>query len=197
MAEPKKKRHKPATAYVYVLRCVPADMRSTNNFAWPESGPVECPDWDPKPECGHGLHGWLWGEGDLSASGSVWQDEASRWLVVRVAASDVVHLDRKVKFPRGEVVFCGGRTEAAHRICELGAQGAVHFATRTAGHYGTATAGYGGTATAGYGGEIRIRWNDGRRYRLAVGYVGEDGIEANVPYVVRDGQLVKKEAANG
>ena len=73
---------------------------------------------------------------------------------------------------------------------------AGYAGTATAGVYGTATAGDYGTATAGCGGEIRIRWYDGKRHRLAVGYVGEDGIEANVPYVVRDGQLVKKEAAN-
>ena len=64
--------------------------------------------------------------------------------------------------------------------------------TATAGDWGTATAGDWGTATAGYGGEIRIRWHDGKRFRTAVGYVGENGIEPNVPYVVRGGQLVRK-----
>jgi hypothetical protein len=52
----------------------------------------------------------------------------------------------------------------------------------TAGYYGQATAGYRGQAAAGYEGIITIKWYDGYRYRLAVGYVGEDGIEPNVAY---------------
>ena len=58
--------------------------------------------------------------------------------------------------------------------------------TATAGHRGTATAGDDGTATAGDGGILSIRWWDGNgnRHRIAVGYVGEDGIEANKPYRV-------------
>ncbi len=64
------------------------------------------------------------------------------------------------------------------------------YGTATAGDRGTATAGYGGTATAGdrgtacagVGGEVRIRWHDGKRYRLVVGYVGEEGIEPDRPY---------------
>ncbi len=68
--------------------------------------------------------------------------------------------------------------------------------TSTSGDGGTSTSGYGGTSTSGYGGEIRIRWWCGstQRYRLAVGYVGEDGIEADVAYVVRDdGRLVRRD----
>jgi len=97
------------------------------------------------------------------------------------------------------------------RGVSLGASGAVIGGTATAGDGGTATAGDGGTATAGNegtatagdegtatagdGGEIRIRWWDGRasRYRVAVGYVGEDGILPRVAYVVRDGRLVAAE----
>ena len=134
---------------VCVLRCVPPSMRTTNEFLWPESGPVECPDWQPHAECGNGLHGWLWGEGDLSASGGVWEMPDAKWLVVCVAKKDVVELGGKVKYPRGEVVFCGTREAAANKICELGASGSVHFATRAAGNHGTATAGDYGTATAG------------------------------------------------
>jgi hypothetical protein len=53
--------------------------------------------------------------------------------------------------------------------------------TATAGDGGTATAGYGGTATAGYGGTVVIKFWDVKRYRLAIGYVGED-IKANTKY---------------
>jgi hypothetical protein len=74
--------------------------------------------------------------------------------------------------------------------------------TATAGKYGTATAGYGGkatagisgTATAGEYGKIQIDWYDAKvdRYRTTAGYVGEDGIEANVAYKCdEEGRLVK------
>jgi hypothetical protein len=45
-----------------------------------------------------------------------------------------------------------------------------------------------GTATAGDRGEIRIRWYDyaNDRYRTVVGYIGEDGLEPNVPYRLDD-----------
>lgn len=38
---------------------------------------------------------------------------------------------------------------------------------------------------------IIIKWHDGNRYRLAVGYVGEDGIKPDTPYRVQDGKLVE------
>jgi len=63
--------------------------------------------------------------------------------------------------------------------------------TATAGDRGTATAGYRGTATAGDGGTVLIRFYDGNRYRIIAGYVGEDGIEPNTPYRVKNGKLVK------
>jgi len=212
---PATKRVKKSTTdqikYVYIMRCCRPDMTSTNGFVWPESGPVECPDWNPRAVCGSGLHGWLWGEGNLTASGDVWRMPDAKWLVVRVAEPDVVDLDGKVKFRAGDVVFCGTAQAAAVRICELGASGGVHFGTATAGDAGTATAGYAGTATAGdagtatagtrgtatagYDGIVAITWYDSAqgRYQLARGLVGENGIEPNVPYVVEDGKLVRKD----
>jgi hypothetical protein len=46
------------------------------------------------------------------------------------------------------------------------------------------------TVTAGTGGAICIPYHDGKRTRFAVGYVGEDGIEAGVAYTVKNGKLV-------
>jgi len=88
-----------------VLRACNEDMSSINNFKWPTSGYVECPDWDPVPKCGNGLHGWLYGhgEGDVSEYWGV----NDKWLVVSVETSSIIHLDGKVKFQKGEVLFCG------------------------------------------------------------------------------------------
>jgi hypothetical protein len=68
------------------------------------------------------------------------------------------------------------------------------YGTSTAGDYGTATAGVGGTAKTGDAGIVVLRWWDEKseRYRLTVGYAGEDGIEANTFYRCADsGKLVK------
>ena len=187
-------------------------MTSRDDFKWPESGLVSAPDWDPKPECGNGLHGLLWGEGDGSLLN--W-DKDAKWLVVEI--EEYVDIQGKVKFPSGNVVFAGNQETATKYIADHGGAGkaivgynatAGERGTATAGSYGTATAGEGGTATAGEGGtatagcggtataghdgQIRISWWDGNRHRLAVGYVGEDGIEANVPYVVVNGKLTRK-----
>lgn len=68
--------------------------------------------------------------------------------------------------------------------------------TATAGDSGTATAGDRGTATAGDRGTIVIEWFDRKadRYRRTVGYIGEDGIEANTAYRCNaNGKLVRAE----
>jgi len=78
---------------------------------------------------------------------------------------------------------------------DRGTATAGYEGTATAGDRGTATAGVRGTATAGDGGIIEVRWWDcsASRWRLAIGYVGEDGIEPGVAYYVRDGRLVRRD----
>ena len=237
----------------YILRTCNADMTSHNGFVWPRSGPVECPDWDPTPECGHGLHGLLDGEGDGELLN--WTPDAV-WLVAEV--NEWVGLGDKVKAQRATVVHVGDRVSATAWLTAAcpgravvgaaivagddgmavagyrgtatagdrgtatagyrGTATAGDRGTATAGDRGTATAGYRGTATAGYcgtatagddgtatvrhggtaaagvGGTIQVQWWDGARYRVAIGYVGEDGIEPNVAYHVVDGRLTKKES---
>ena len=185
---------KPKT--VLVLRTCASNRTSHEGFTWPESGPIECPDWKPTAECGNGLHGCLWGEGDGTLLD--WSPDA-RWLVVEVRASEVVDLAGKVKFPRGVVVHCGDRLSATSFLAAHGAAGraiiggtatAGHGGTATAGYYGTATAGdggtasagHGGTATAGHGGTVQIKRWDGTRYRIVTGYIGENGLLPDTPY---------------
>jgi hypothetical protein len=80
---------------------------------------------------------------------------------------------------------------------DSGTATAGYSGTATAGYRGTATAGYRGTATAGEEGIIRIlEWDEKHsRYRVITGIIGDSGIEANVPYIVVDSKLVRKEEA--
>ena len=180
---------------VLILRTCDADMTSYGDFRWPESGPVECPDWDPRPVCRHGLRGLLWGAGDGSLLR--WYDTAI-WIVAEVDASQIVDLGGKIKAPRANVIYAGDRQTATELIARHAPSGTVivghtasagyggtasvgYYGTASAGDYGTASAGDGGTATAGDGGTIMIRYIDGR-LRVRVGYIGEDGLLPNVKY---------------
>jgi hypothetical protein len=91
-----------------------------------------------------------------------------------------------------------GTATAGHRgtatAGDRGTATAGNHGTATAGDWGTATAGYGGTATAGDRGAIILTWwdDENNRRRTTIGYVGEDGIEANVAYRLNEnGKLVK------
>lgn len=192
---------------VHILRTCTAQMTGTQtqsqHFVWPREGPVSCDDWDPTPECGHGLHGALRGEGDGRLFN--WDDDAV-WMVVEAEWFEVVDLDGAVKFPRGNVILAGSRAEAVVLMQELYPHSAVIAGTATAGNYGTATAGdggtatagddgaataghsgtatagRGGTATAGDDGTIAIKYWNGKRYKLKIGYIGEDNLEPDKPY---------------
>ncbi len=168
-----------------VTRYVRADMTAHSGFIWPTSGPVSCPDWDPAPKCGNGLHGWLHGKGDAKA----WdRRDDDLMLVVEVDAASVVDLDGKVKFPAGVVVYCGDAAGMSAHMATAGHTSGLINGTATAGYSGTATAGDYGTATAGVRGTVCVRWYDTKaeRYRLTIGYVGEDGIKADTPYQCDD-----------
>lgn len=157
---------------VLILRTCNADMTSRNGFQWPTSGPVSCPDWSPEPKCGHGLHGLLEGQGD--ATFLDWTNDA-KWLVVRCDRANLIHLGAKVKFPRGDVVYCGDREGAMNFLAAQGID-----PTKCAGG-ATKPNGYGAAAQAGPNGTITIQWWDAQIFRSAVGYVGADGTEPHTP----------------
>jgi hypothetical protein len=197
-----------------VLRTCRADMSSQNGFVWPGVGEVAtAPDWIANDECGNGLHGWLYGQGDYGCSSYL--DADSKWLAVEVEESSIVMLGGKCKFPSGTVRFVGDKKGAtdfllvneprAASVAIIGATRSVgdeqsivvgafgtgtagDSGTATAGDSGTATAGDSGTATAGKLGEIRIRYWDAKaeRYRTKVGYIGEGGLEPDAAYRLDD-----------
>ena len=138
-----------------VLRTHHTNGASRGGFRWPTEvgGVAVAPDWDPDPavECGHGLHGLLWGCGD----GSLLTPSLT-WAIVAVDPGDIAtRLDDtavppKVRFRAAEVIHIGDRDSATGWIAAHGGAGLpVVYGTATAGNRGTATAGNGGTATAG------------------------------------------------
>jgi hypothetical protein len=131
---------------VLVLRTCDANMQGHNGFQWPETGRVEAPDWSPEPSCGHGLHGLLWGEGDGSYLN--W-DASARWLVVEVDAASIVDIGGKVKYPAGDVLFCGDRLEATALLAERAPGRAIVGGTLIGGDDSTLTGGDRSTLTGG------------------------------------------------
>ena len=165
-----------------VLRCCRSDFTSRNDFVWPSEvgAVVVAPDWEPTEECGNGLHGWLYGHGDIACV-TYWEEADSKWLVLEV--DDVIELNGKCKFERAVVRFVGAKSNAAAFLLEneplanaekvigltlsagdeesllvgtLGTATVGNGGTATVGDYGTATVGNGGTATVGYKGTATV-----------------------------------------
>ena len=164
-----------------VLRCCRADMTSYGGFVWKKKGVVKAPDWKKNRDCRNGLHGWLSGQGHYDAWSASSDD---LWMVVAVKTKDIIDLNGKVKFPAARVLYVGKREIATGLIVAHCPASKVIYGTVTAGDYGTVTAGYGGTATAGEGGILQINAWDSKalRYRIIIGYVGENGLVAGTKY---------------
>ena len=160
---------------------VGSDGSAYNGFKWPlEVGAVvTAPDWKPTASCGNGLHGIPWGEGDGSLLN--WSNDA-KWIVFEAPEKDVICFDRKAKCHTAIVRCVGSLDEAAEYLAKHGKPG-VYGGSTASGVGGEATAsGVGGKATAGEKGTIIIHWQDGDRIKVAVGYIGEDGLLPNVAY---------------
>ena len=137
------------TEICFLLRTCDEDLKSRGDFQWPSSGLVSAPDWDPKPECGNGLHGLLSGEGDGSLLS---KENTAKWMVIAAVKSEVVEIDRKVKVPKAYVVFVGSKKDATDMIVKLCPGSACAFATVTSGYSGHSTSGdYGHSTSGDYG----------------------------------------------
>ena len=204
---------------VLILRNCNSDMTSYKGFIWPKSGPVEAPDWNPKPECGGGLHGLLWGDGDWSL---LRDNPDTIWQVVEVEETDLVKIDeQKVKFHKGKVIFAGDMGRAITNVlcsqirfkwlCEqakekssgdysTSASSGSSSKSASSGSYSTAeaqgentiamVAGIGGKVKVGPNGAFAIAYlGEGNHPRILVGHVGEKGIKADTWYFVKNGRL--------
>ena len=149
-----------------LLKTVDATGRAYGGFRWPlEVGAtVTAPDWEPTAACGHGLHGFPWGEGDGSLLD--WSKDAI-WIVFAAQESEVVCFDGKAKCQTATIKCVGDRAVATTYLALHGKSGASVV---------------GATVTGGDGANFTIRWRDGTRVRGGVGYIGEDGLLPNVAY---------------
>ena len=150
----------PATSLV--LRVCRPDMAAYGGFVWPSDvgATVEAPDWRNDNDCGHGLHGWLYGQGDHGCVDH-WAKAGAKWLVLEVETDSIVMLGGKCKFPRATVRFVGAKHDAAayliaHEpraasVAVIGARIDVgDGGSAMAGALSTLTGGDGSTLTGGY-----------------------------------------------
>ena len=136
---------------VLVIRTCNSDYTSYNGFKWPKLGHVCAPDWEPTYECGHGLHGLLWGAG---GTGYLSGGDNAIWQVIKVRKADLLFgqgvLIDKCKFKEGFVVYSGNRLGAVSMIQKYAPKSTpVVFATQTDGDHSTQTAGDYSGQTAG------------------------------------------------
>ena len=97
--------------------------------------------------------------------------------------------DSVVPGGRSTAGYAGQATAGARGQATAGDEGQA-----TAGYAGQATAGYEGQATAGYEGVILLAFWDGKRRRIKVVYIGEDGFKPGVKYRWDDAQKKVVEA---
>lgn len=112
------KRYTDSSKDVLILRACAPDLTSRDGFKYPSRGPVADPKWQPTHGCGSGLHGWLWGRGDDSLIPDYARSQEAKWLVIAVPRDQIIDLGGKVKFPGGNVVFCGTKHQAGRYVAD-------------------------------------------------------------------------------
>lgn len=91
------------------LRSNNSDNRSYEGFQWVKKGKIKCPDWKKNDRCGNGLHLLPKGLGD---SYLLRWEENPLWLVCKYDDRYAIDLNKKIKVPSCEVIYCGNRAEA-------------------------------------------------------------------------------------
>ena len=190
----------PATSLV--LRVCRPDMTAHGGFVWPSEvgATVEAHDWRNDDECGHGLHGWLYGQGDHGCVDH-WAKAGAKWLVLEVESSSIVVLNGKCKFPRAVVRFVGAKHDAATYLIahepraasvavigvridvgDGGSAMAGALSTLTGGDRSTLTGGYGASLTGGYGASLTGGYGATLTGGDGSTLTGGDGAELRIRY---------------
>ena len=211
-----KKKDKAET--VLALRTCDKDRKSYGGFQWPESGVVTAPDWRPTAECGNGLHALENGEGEwghldfcLDAKCCIVETEKEKridlggkikfetcviieWLSLPKALAKLLcNADRIIASVKE--VFDGApkvediKKAASGDASQLAASGYASKLAASGDDSVAVASGNRSKIKVGKNGALAISWHDGERNRIAVGYVGENGIKADTWYHVVDGKL--------
>jgi hypothetical protein len=139
------------------IRTCKSDMTSYGGFVWPGVGEkVVAPDWDPKPQCGNGLHFLL----PYQNKPGSWYDNVV-YMAIDVDPQLVVDLDGKSKAPEAIVRFKGTRCELYVWLQSHGHAGPWYQGVLIAGDYDTARVGAYGIAIVGVHGHA-LAGNSGR-----------------------------------
>ena len=158
------------------LRTCKKDGTSYKGYKWNlKIGAVNvADDYNDRAECGGGLHGIKNGIGSAG-----YLDFSDGYIGVVFSADEYVDIDcEKSKCREARVEFVGELKLCADYIHnQTGLSGIICQ---------VATAGDRGTATAGDWGTIVIKYHYGNRYRLKVGYIGDDGLMPNTAYRLDD-----------
>lgn len=104
------KKLKLTNDHVLVLRKTNEDGKANKDFAYPNKGLVEAPDWDGQDQFGGGLHGLAWAEGELDID-----NYGVFFQVILVDKKDgFINLDgNKCKYRRGEIVLTSRESSKA------------------------------------------------------------------------------------
>ena len=141
----------------YILKTTRVGGLTYNDFQWPTEvgAKVTAPDWNPEPECGNGLHGWLNGEGVgtvgyINTEGCIWMDLG--------VEGEVVELQGKVKFKECTILHVGDQLSATKFLRNLVPESRAMLGeqllvgdntTEMTGDYGSITGGNWSTLTGG------------------------------------------------
>ena len=140
---------------ILVLRTVSETGAAYGGYQWPLTVGeyAEASDWEDNSDCGHGLHGLPWGEGDSAYCS---QDPRAKWLLVAVNTMEGYRhgegdMTDKCKFRRGRIAFVGAREDCAAILSRLAPVGIrINYATVSGGYRATVSGGDGATVSGGY-----------------------------------------------
>ncbi len=160
---------------VFLVRFVDMEHKSYGGFTWPKEvgAEVEPTEWNDKPECGNGLHGWPWGIGLGAGKEPVFVDAI--WQVVSCLPADLVWLEDKAKCRKVRMEYIGSWW-GAFAVIEKGQTAWIQYA---------------GSGAASATGESGAAISTGEYSTVETS--GKDSIAAstanNVTWVVRPGAM--------
>jgi hypothetical protein len=161
--------------------------------SFPQGDNVATGDYGHASATGYSGHASATGDyGHASATGNHGHASATGYSGHASATGDYGHASATGNHGHASATGYSGHASATGNHGHASATGYSGHASAT-GYSGWAVAGHNGNAKAGQDGCVTIAFRDGKRMRVVVGYVGEDGIKADTMYCVVKGKLKEVE----